>query len=65
MSGSIASSVGEIADGSNSIGALIDDVDVQARATGDIGQQLMAASQRLADEAASLNRRLSEERRAA
>ena len=63
MSGSIASSVGEIAEGSNAIGTLIDDVDVQARATGDIGQQLMAASMRLAEEAASLNRRLAEDRR--
>ncbi|MFY7962743.1 MAG: methyl-accepting chemotaxis protein, partial [Elsteraceae bacterium] len=65
MSGSIASSVGEIAEGSHSIGALIDDVEVQARATGDIGKQLMAASLRLAEEAAALNRRLAEERRAA
>ena len=63
-SGSIASRMGEIAEGSQSIGALIDDVDVQARATGDIGQQLMTASLRLAEEAASLNRRLAEERRA-
>lgn len=65
MSGSIAASVGEIAEGSNSIGALIDDVEVQARATGDIGERLMAASLRLAEEAASLNRRLAEERRTA
>jgi methyl-accepting chemotaxis protein len=65
MSRSIASSVGEIAEGSYSIGALIDDVDVQARATGDIGKQLMDASLRLAEEAASLNRRLVGENSAA
>ncbi len=65
MSGSIAASVEEIAHGSGSIGSLIDTVDVQARATGEIGQQLMAASLRLAEEAASLNRRLSDDRRAA